>query len=158
VTRAKRTDFFNYLLDLWRSDLLYFFRTLARLFFTRPSILIPPDTIAFISPSPHSPRTKNTRMFRIASPTTAFLFSFSSVSLPSIMFSYASNPLFNVNGFYVDHMRRCTHVVRCLFLRYPSWVDRYDPLECRRVIFADLLLVYFMHRVCLSKAPDRPSS
>lgn len=59
--------------------------------------------------------------------------------------------LFNVNGFYVGHMCWCTHVVRYLFLRYPSWVDRYDPLEYQSVILADLLLVYFMHRlVCQS--------
>ena len=84
VTRTERTDFFDYLLDSRRSDLLHFLQDIGSHIFIRLSILIFMDhstryhRIYILTVlTPHN----NTRTFRIASPTTPFLSSFPSISL-----------------------------------------------------------------------------
>jgi len=144
VTRAERTDFFDYLLDSRRSDLLHFLQDIGSHVFIRSSILIFMDhstryhrIYILTALTPHKKYSHVPHC--IANNAISLFFPFP-LSLPSFVFSYACSLLMGFTWATCVSVPRCT----VFFLRFSSWVHRCDPLKCRSVTVADLLSVYFM--------------
>ena len=143
VTRAKRADFFDYLLDSRHSDLLHSHGTLARFFFFTVRLRSSPHSTGYhriyIPITLTSHKKQSHVPHHIANHVCIRFSPFSSSISPSpIMFCMLRSLL-------MGHMRRCTHVVRYFVLPFPLWVDWCDPVECQNLIFvADLPLVYIL--------------
>ena len=105
VTRTERTDFFDYLLDSRRSDLLHFLQDIGSHIFIRLSILIFMD---------HSTRYHRIYILTALTPHKKYSHVTHCIAnnVISLFFSFPFSPfvrvfvcLFLVNGFYVGHIR-----------------------------------------------------